>query len=134
MPDHGRPLNPDNFNRMCVLIPFEWTIVGSSSAEQGSEASEVLADGQAHRHPSEKEHAELTESSLIPKPEVSEGCQRLREWQHVNGYPQRPGSRDERTIAPHDEMTLDARDRLGDARHEIEEISSAPPTSPTGLR
>ena len=72
------------------------------------------------RHASEKKRADLAEPSLIPEPGVSEGRQRRREWQHVNGHPERLGFRDERTIARHDEMTLDARNRLGDARHEIE--------------
>ena len=89
-------------------------------AEQGPQASCVLADRQSHRHASDKKPADLAEPSLVPKPGVSEGRQRLREWQHVNGHPERLGLRDERTVARHDEMPLDARDRLGDTRHEIE--------------
>ena len=93
---------------------------GIEFAEQGFESSCVPADRQAHGHGLDQKPADLAEPSLVPEPGVSQGRQRLRERQYVNCHPERLCLADELTIARHDEMALNARDRLGYTRHEIE--------------
>ena len=120
MPDHRRLVEPRQFQQDVRLDPVRVDDCWIEFAEQDPQASRVPADRQAHRHGLDQKPADLAEPSPVPEPGVSEGRQGLRECQHVNCHPDRFGLPDERTIARYDEMALDARDRLGDTRHEIE--------------